>query len=42
MVFNEKADSGASDMILVNPKILQKSDEKDSKEVLAVINASFY
>ena len=32
MVFNDKADSGKSDMVLVNPQILSKSEETDIRE----------
>jgi peptide deformylase len=32
MVFNEFADSGKSDMILVNPRIVSKSEETDIRE----------
>lgn len=32
MVFNEFADSGKSDMILVNPSIIAKSEDTDSRE----------
>ena len=38
MVFNAKGDSGQSDMILINPKIVRKSEETDRLEVCLVAN----
>ena len=38
MVFNAKGDSGKSDMILINPKIIKKSEETDRLEVCLVAN----